>query len=96
MSLLKKHCVFSVLQLFPKVYNNICSFLFVISFQETMAQQMVHASIDLDFSLHLVFPSLILCFVKPKGGFNCPDRQHIRQGSRFVGFVKQKIWVIWD
>ena len=41
-----------------------------------MAQQMVHASIGLDSSLHLVFLSLILCFVKPKGGFNCPDRQH--------------------
>ena len=50
-----------------------------------MAQQMVHASIDLDSSLHLVFLPLILCFVKPKGGSNCPDRQHICHGSRFCG-----------
>ena len=58
-------------QLFPKVYGN-----FVVRFQETMAQQMVHASIYLDSSLHLVFLSLILCFVKPREGFNPPDRQH--------------------
>ena len=54
---------------------------------------MVHASIDLDSSLHLVFLSLILCFVKPKGGFTVLTGNIFVKGPDFVGFVKQKIWV---